>query len=50
MFELVVGEVGAILGGVEDDHDFSELVLDAWLKTTEATRAEAFDAHRPPPG
>jgi len=44
MFELVVGEVGAILGSVEDDHDFSEMVLDAWLKTTEATRTEAFDA------
>jgi SNF2 family DNA or RNA helicase len=44
MFELVVGEVGAILGGLEEDRDFSELVLDAWLETTEATRAEAFDA------
>jgi superfamily II DNA/RNA helicase len=37
MFELVVGEVGAILGGIEDDKDFSDLVLDAWLQTTEAT-------------
>jgi SNF2 family DNA or RNA helicase len=43
MFELVVGEVGAILGGIEDDKDFSDLVLDAWLKTTDATRREAFE-------
>jgi superfamily II DNA or RNA helicase len=44
MFELVVGEVGAILGGIEEDRDFADLVLDAWLQTTETTRAEAFDA------
>lgn len=43
MFELVVGEVGAILGGLDEDRDFSELVLDAWLETTEATRDAAFD-------
>ncbi len=44
MFELVVGEVGAILGNIEEDRDFAELVLDAWLETTAATRTEAFDA------
>ncbi len=44
MFELVVGEVGAILGSLEEDRDFSELVLDAWLETTETTRTRAFDA------
>ncbi len=44
MFELVVGEAGAILGSIEDDRDFAELVLGAWLETTEAGRAEAFDA------
>jgi superfamily II DNA/RNA helicase len=43
MFELVVGEVGAILGGLDEDRDFTELVLDAWLETTEATRGAAFD-------
>jgi superfamily II DNA or RNA helicase len=42
MFELVVGEVGAILGEVDDQQDFSTLVLDAWLQTTEQARAEAF--------
>jgi superfamily II DNA or RNA helicase len=44
MFELVVGEVGAILGGIEEDRDFADLMLDAWLRTTEASRNEAFDA------
>ena len=44
MFELVVGEVGAILGGLDEDRDFADLMLDAWLRTSEASRAEAFDA------
>jgi len=44
MFELVVGEVGSILGAIEEDRDFAELVLDAWLRTTEEARNEAFDA------
>jgi SNF2 family DNA or RNA helicase len=44
MFELVVGEVGAILGGLEEERDFPELVLDAWLEATETGRAQAFDA------
>jgi superfamily II DNA or RNA helicase len=42
MFELVVGEVGAILGGLGEERDFPEFALDAWLETTEAGRAEAF--------
>jgi len=44
MFELVVGEVGAILGGLDEERDFPNLVLDAWLNATETGRAEAFDA------
>jgi superfamily II DNA or RNA helicase len=44
MFELVVGEVGAILGNLEEERDFADLMLDAWLRTTEASRNEAFDA------
>ncbi len=44
MFELVVGEVGAILGGLEEDRDFADLMLDAWLRTTDASRDQAFDA------
>jgi superfamily II DNA or RNA helicase len=42
MFELVVGEVGAILGEIDEQQDFSTLVLEAWLQTTEQSRAEAF--------
>lgn len=44
MFELVVGEVGAILGGIEEERDFPDLVLDAWLGATEAARLAAFEA------
>jgi SNF2 family DNA or RNA helicase len=44
MFELVVGEVGAILGGIEEERNFTDLVLDAWLNATESGRSEAFDA------
>jgi SNF2 family DNA or RNA helicase len=42
MFELVVGEVGAILGELDEERDFPDLVLDAWLEATENSRAEAF--------
>ncbi len=42
MFELVVGEIGAILGEVDEQQEFPTLVLDAWLQRTEQTRAEAF--------
>jgi superfamily II DNA or RNA helicase len=44
MFELVVGEVGAILGSLEEARDFADLMLDAWLRTTDASRDQAFDA------
>ncbi len=30
MFELVVGEVGEILGNLEDEREFEEIVLDLW--------------------
>ena len=44
MFELVVGEVGAILGALEEQQDFSTMVLEAWLQTTDAARDHAFVA------
>ncbi len=44
MFELVVGEVGAILGGLEEEREFPDLVLDAWLAATETARQQAFAA------
>jgi superfamily II DNA or RNA helicase len=42
MFELVVGEVGAILGEFEERQDFSTRVLDAWLQCTNEGRNAAF--------
>jgi SNF2 family DNA or RNA helicase len=44
MFELVVGEIGAIIGSVEEEREFPDLVLDAWLEASEAGRTAAFDA------
>jgi len=32
MFELVVGEIETILGQVDDEFDFSEVVMELWLK------------------
>lgn len=32
MFELVVGEIETILGNVDDDFDFGEIIMDIWLK------------------
>ena len=49
MFELVVGEVGAILGGLEEERDFADLMLDAWLETTEASRDRGVRRARPAP-
>jgi SNF2 family DNA or RNA helicase len=43
MFELIVGEVGAILGGLDEEREFPDLVLDAWLEASEAGRSQAFD-------
>jgi SNF2 family DNA or RNA helicase len=44
MFELVVGEVGAILGGLEEEREFPDLVLEAWLESSETGREQAFAA------
>jgi SNF2 family DNA or RNA helicase len=44
MFELVVGEMDAILGSADDSQDFAALVLDLWLSHDEARdRERAFD-------
>jgi SNF2 family DNA or RNA helicase len=44
MFELVVGEVGEILGNLDEERDFEDTVLDLWAgaDSTESARA-AFD-------
>ena len=45
MFELVVGEMGAILGSLDDSRDFAELVLELWVSAQRDNRVEqAFDA------
>jgi superfamily II DNA or RNA helicase len=44
MFELVVGEMDAILGTLDDSRDFAEIVMDLWLTGRESGEIEqAFD-------
>jgi len=40
MFELVVGEVDMILGDIEDEADFSELVMNAWINSLDHSTME----------
>jgi SNF2 family DNA or RNA helicase len=42
MFELVVGEIGAILGEMEGKQDFVNMVFDAWIDTTDHEHSENF--------
>ncbi len=42
MFELVVGEIDAILGEMSEEQDFAELVFAAWVENTDAERDDAF--------
>ena len=49
MFELVVGEVGAILGSLEEDRDFADLMLDAWLQDDGSEPRRGARCARPPP-
>ncbi len=42
MFELVVGEIDAILGELDGAQDFSEMVFGAWVANTEQSRSSAF--------
>ena len=44
MFELVVGEVGAILGSLEEERGFPDMVLEAWLEANDAKRTAAIAA------
>jgi SNF2 family DNA or RNA helicase len=43
MFEMVVGEIGAILGEMDEEHDFAGAAFTAWVESTEQERAVAFD-------
>jgi superfamily II DNA or RNA helicase len=44
MFELVVGEIDAILGEMSEEQDFDALVFTAWVETTETERPAALSA------
>ncbi|MDC3425041.1 SNF2-related protein [Aquibacillus sp. 3ASR75-11] len=41
MFELVVGEVDAILGDIENEEDFSELMMKAWAHSNSKEEIES---------
>jgi hypothetical protein len=44
MFELVVGEVDMILGHLQDEREFADMVFDIWITHSgQAQRQEAFD-------
>jgi SNF2 family DNA or RNA helicase len=43
LFELVVGEVDAILGELDQELDFAELVYRAWVEATPETRERALE-------
>jgi superfamily II DNA or RNA helicase len=40
MFELVVGEMDAILGTLDDARDFAEIVMDLWVSGSESGEVE----------
>ncbi len=42
MFELVVGEIGQILGEMDEEGEFAETVFKAWVETTAAERENTF--------
>ena len=47
MFELVIGEMDMILGHLEDERDFEEIVLDIWTQArTPEEAAAGFEATR----
>ena len=42
MFELVVGEIQSILGELEDEQDFGNMVFEAWARNSKNEREQAF--------
>jgi len=44
MFELVIGEIDMILGRIQGEQEFSEMVFDIWTESeTDADRRSRFD-------
>ena len=41
MFELVIGEMDMILGHLEDERDFEEIVMDVWAQARTPEEEEA---------
>ena len=40
MFELVIGEIDTILGNLEGDADFSEIILGLWVRSHTSSELE----------
>jgi len=40
LFELAVGEVDMILGDLEEEQDFSEIIMDVWTKNNDSSAIE----------
>ncbi len=43
MFELVIGEMDMILGQLQDERDFEDLVMEVWTRTTSDEAAVQFE-------
>jgi SNF2 family DNA or RNA helicase len=44
MFQLVIGEIGMILGNLESEKEFEEIVMDIWMKSASPEQlAEGFE-------
>src|SRR5439155_17936249 len=41
MFEMVVGEIGVILGNLETEEEFEDLALEAWSRAADDAAAHA---------
>lgn len=41
MFELVVGEMDMILGDIEDEEDFGDIIMNAWVKASDSSEMES---------
>ncbi|TLD41018.1 MAG: helicase (Snf2/Rad54 family) [Candidatus Jettenia ecosi] len=40
MFELVIGEVDVILGKLDEETEFEDLIIDAWTKSANTAQFE----------
>jgi hypothetical protein len=40
MFEMVIGEIEPILGHLEEERDFEDLIMEIWLKSADYSSLE----------